>query len=81
MVKVKNQWVRMGTLQARVLELLYQADLNNEPWQNGKRLLQQAGSESYTLANLFKRKPEWRSLVESNGLGEYRLRLNDLKGD
>lgn len=73
-VMVNGQKVRMGVLQARVLELLYQADLNDEPWQNGKRLLQQAGSESYTLANLFKRKPEWRELVESNGLGEYRIR-------
>lgn len=64
---------QFGTVQANALRLLYDAASCDEPWVNGKQLLQQAGSQSYTLSNLFKRKPVWRELIRSDGRGYYRL--------
>ncbi|GHC13881.1 hypothetical protein [Cerasicoccus arenae] len=63
-----------GEMQTRILSLLHQAALRGEPWQNGKRLLQEAGSESFTLSNIFKHKPIWREIIESDKRGSYRLK-------
>lgn len=65
---------RFGTLQARVLRLLADSAEKGDPWQSGKSLLREAGSQSYSLSNLFKRHPAWRELIESDRRGYYRLR-------
>lgn len=62
-----------GDMQAAILKLLHKAALDGEPWQNGKHLLRQVGSESFTLANVFQGKPAWRKIIESNKRGSYRL--------
>lgn len=64
---------RFGETQARVLRLLADAAGRGEPWQSGKHLLHLAGSQSFSLSNLFKRHPIWRELVISNQRGLYRL--------
>lgn len=62
-----------GDIQADVLRQLYEASLNDAPWQNGKQLLAKAGSQSFTLSNIFKRNPLWRHLIVSDERGSYRL--------
>jgi len=61
--------------QARVLQFLHDAALGGAPWQSGKAVLAAVGSHSLKLGDLFKRRPEWRNLVEGNGRGLYRLAL------
>ncbi|MBB5354041.1 hypothetical protein HNR46_004313 [Haloferula luteola] len=55
------------------MRLLFQAAKDGKPWLNGKQLLHDGGSQSYTLSNLFKRKPVWRKLIHSDGRGYYRM--------
>lgn len=62
-----------GTIQATVLQQLYEAAQSGEPWQSGKKLLERAGSVSFTMQNVFKSNPHWRKLIDSDGRGEYRL--------
>jgi hypothetical protein len=70
---------QFGLVQAAALRLLHDAARSGEPWLNGKQLLREAGSQSYTLSNLFKRKPVWRELIRSDGRGFYRLRESFLR--
>jgi hypothetical protein len=72
-VRVKDRDYRFGETQARVLRLLSDAARKGEPWQSGKYLLRLAGSQSFSLSNLFKRHAVWRELVISNKRGFYRL--------
>ena len=62
-----------GDIQSSVLRLLHEAALSDEPWCSGKRLLINAGARSFTLSNLFKRKPVWREIILSDGRGRYRM--------
>ena len=62
-----------GNIQASVLQQLYDAAQSGEPWQSGKKLLERAGSVSFTMQNVFKSNPHWRKLIDSDGRGEYRL--------
>lgn len=64
---------RFGPVQARICQLLYEAARRGEPWQNGKQILHEAGSQSFHLANVFKRHPAWPFLIESDRRGYYRL--------
>jgi hypothetical protein len=72
-VRVDERDYRFGETQARVLRLLSDAARKGEPWQSGKHLLRLAGSQSFSLSNLFKRHVVWRELVISNKRGFYRL--------
>ena len=71
-VRINGTEYRFGDIQAKILRLLYNAGASGNPWQNGKQILQEAGSESYTLANVFKRNPAWKRLIVSDGRGRYR---------
>ena len=62
-----------GSMQAAILSILHEAALEGEPWVNGKQILHQVGSHSFTLANVFQGKPIWKEFVESDGRGYYRL--------
>ncbi|MBK1883770.1 hypothetical protein JIN85_15230 [Luteolibacter pohnpeiensis] len=73
-IHLEGKQYHFGSMQAKALEILYQAGKDNHPWCNGKQLLAEVGSQSYTLSNLFKRKPIWRKLIQSNKRGFYRLR-------
>jgi hypothetical protein len=65
----------LGPLHAKVVELLYQAALAGDPWQNGKRILAQAGSTQSKMVDAFKSRQDWKLLIDSDGRGAYRLRL------
>ena len=69
---------QFGEIQARILKLLYDAQNQGEPWQSGKVILKNAGSQSFTLSNIFKHKPVWKKIIISDKRGRYRL-LPDLK--
>ena len=66
---------RFTPTQAKVLRFLHEAALRGSPWQSGKAVLAAVGSQSLKLGDLFKRRPEWRDLVEADGCGLYRLAL------
>lgn len=72
-VVFNGQKHNFGDIQADIIRQLYEAALDGKPWQNGKQLLAKAGSQSFTLSNIFKRNPLWRHLIISDGRGSYRL--------
>ena len=72
-VQLDGHSYRFGHIQSQVLQLLYVAAKNGQPWQSGKQLLVQAGSQDFSLSNLFKRKPVWRRIVISDGRGCYKM--------
>lgn len=65
---------RLGPIQTQVVRTLHGAAQKGQPWQSGKAILAAAGSRSLKMADVFKSKPNWRALIESNGRGDYRLR-------
>lgn len=77
-IKIDGRPHRFGPVQAALIGLLWEAAERGEPWQNGKRLLRDAGSQDFSISNLFKRKPIWKKLIESDRSGDYRLRENVL---
>ena len=62
-----------GEMQARIILRLAEAAQQGKPWQSGKALLHDAGSQSYSLSNVFKRHPVWKELIQSDRRGFYRL--------
>jgi hypothetical protein len=72
-VRVANEWHSFGPKQAAVLRLLNAASEGDNPWLDGKRLLEEANAATMRLIDLFKRKPAWRHLVLGDGKGRYRL--------
>lgn len=77
-VVVDGESHTFGTIQASVLHQLYLASKQGKGWLVGKRLLHDVGSESFSLSNVFKHKPIWKRLIESDGRGRYRLRRETL---
>jgi hypothetical protein len=65
----------LGPIQARVVEILYDAATTEFPWLHGQRVLAEAGSKSTRLSDLFKKQPEWRKLIQSDKRGKYRLNI------
>ena len=72
-VRVDGEWLSFGPKQAAVLRLLRAAGETDNPWCDGKRLLDEADAATMRLIDLFKRKPGWRRLVVGDGKGRYRL--------
>lgn len=64
---------RLGPIQAQVVRALHEAARRGEAWQSGKAILSAAGSKSLKMSDVFKSQKQWRSLIESNGRGNYRL--------
>ena len=77
-VIIDDKTYTLGAVQAKICHLLHEAALAGTPWQNGKQLLHKAGSQSLTLGNVFKRHPAKHHLIESDGRGYYRLRLETI---
>jgi len=75
-IEVDGEMHRFGAMQGAVLRHLYEAALDGQEWQSGKQVLHQVGSESFNLSNLFKHKPVWRRLIESDHTGRYRVAEN-----
>ena len=80
-VLVDGESYTFGVIQASILHQLYQASVRGKGWLVGKRVLHDVGSESFSLSNVFKHKPVWRRLIESDGRGRYRLRRDALGGE
>ena len=70
----QDKVIRFGIIQANILKQLHQASMTNSPWIHGKILLDKAGSQTVQLKSLFRNKPDWREVIESDGRGYYRLR-------
>jgi len=77
-VRVANEWHDFGPKQASVLRLLKAASDSENPWLDGKRLLDEADAATMRLIDLFKRKGIWRQLVIADGKGRYRLNIEFL---
>jgi hypothetical protein len=77
----KHVWLNgiqftLGPLQAKIVKLLHQAALTDDPWRTGKEILSQAGSTQSKLVDVFKSRKDWQLLIESDGRGMYRLRID-----
>lgn len=77
-VRVANEWHDFGPKQAAVLRLLKAASDTENPWLDGKRLLEEADAATMRLIDLFKRKAIWRQLVIADGKGRYQLNIEFL---
>ena len=75
-VRVASEWHSFGPKQAAVLRLLKAASDSDNPWLDGKRLLEEADAATMRLIDLFKRKPVWRQMIEADGKGRYRLNVD-----
>lgn len=72
-VRCGGHQFRLGPIQAQVVRALHEAARRGEAWQSGKAILSAAGSKSLKMSDVFKSQKQWRSLIESNGRGNYRL--------
>jgi hypothetical protein len=75
-VRVAREWHSFGPKQAAVLRLLKTASDSDNPWLDGKRLLDEADAATMRLIDLFKRKPAWRQMILADGKGRYRLNID-----
>ena len=75
-VRSRGFCFQLGAIQADVVQALHAAAQAGQPWENGKNLLTAAGSRSLKMVDVFKSKPEWRELIQSDGRGNYRLRFD-----
>ena len=75
-VRYRGLCFQLGAIQADVVRVLHVAAQAGQPWQNGKQLLSAAGSRSLKMVDVFKSKPEWRELIQSDRRGNYRLRVD-----
>lgn len=74
-VVVGGRAFRFRGVQAAIVRQLHDSAGEGKPWVAGKQLLRDAGSHSTRLIDVFKRHPDWRDLIQSDGCGAYRLRL------
>ncbi len=64
-----------GGLQAEVVRYLHSVAADPNPWRPGKVILEEIGSQSTKISELFKHQKGWRTLIESDGRGKYRLKI------
>jgi hypothetical protein len=76
-VVLNGQIFRLGLLQASIVRQLHEASQTDNPWRHGKELLANSSAQTVRLVDLFKTKPNWRTLIASDGRGYYRLNLPD----
>lgn len=74
-VVLAGEVFRLGLLQAAVVRQLHEASRGSSPWVSAKDLLTRAGAQTLRMVDLFKAKPNWRTLIASDGTGRYRLNL------
>jgi hypothetical protein len=74
-VVLRGRAFRFRGIQAAVVQRLHEHAEEGRPWVSGKQLLREAGSQSLRLVDVFKRHRDWRDLIESDGCGAYRLKL------
>lgn len=74
-VKLNDLEFHFGDIQARIIQLLYDASTSHTPWVHSKTLIFESGSTAIRLRDLFKNKKNWSKLVISNSRGYYRLNV------
>jgi len=72
-VLLAGTWHKFGKKQAAVLRSLKAAGDRGERWCDGQKILNEVDSSSMRLVDLFKYKPVWRQLIETDGNGGFRL--------
>lgn len=65
----------LGVVQSRAIRILHQAAGEEIPWRSGKTILGEAGATSLRMADVFKSQPDWKTFIESDERGNYRLLL------
>lgn len=65
----------LSELHAKVVTVLHQAALAGEPWQHGQSVLEKAGSRQLKMVDVFKSRNDWRTFIDSDGKGMYRLKI------
>lgn len=76
-VVFSGELFRLGPLQAAVVRQLHEASQSGNPWRPGKELLSNSSASTMRIVDLFKVKKNWRTLIVSDGRGNYRLNLQD----
>ena len=76
-VVFSGELFRLGPLQAAVVRQLHEASSSDNPWRPGKELLSNSSASTMRIVDLFKVKKNWRTLIVSDGRGNYRLNLQD----
>jgi len=71
----RGQTWHLGPMQASVVRQLHEAWRSGQHWVSGKVVLSKAGASSMRMRDLFKAHPGWRTLLLSDGRGQYRLNL------
>lgn len=74
-VTLGDRTYTLGPIQAQVVRILYEAATTASPWRHGKLVLAEAGSSCTRIADLFKTQPDWRTLIQSDHRGKYRLNI------
>lgn len=69
---------KFGAASANVVRILHENVDKVGGWMHGKALMNEAGAVGTKVGDLFKRHedPSWEMLIEGDGRGHYRLRLN-----
>lgn len=73
MVQIAGETFSLGAYQAAVVRILHHAALRGSPWCNGVAILAEIECSTLRMSDLFKSKRGWRTLIESNSRGMYRL--------
>lgn len=74
-VKLNNREYHLGDIQARIVELLYDASQSHKPWVHSKTLLFDSGSNADRIRDAFRTQKHWEELIISNKRGYYRLNV------
>lgn len=69
----EGQTFTFTIMQAKFLEYLHAAHCAGQPWVNGKKVLEEIGSALMKPGDLFKRRANWRDIVDHDQKGNYRL--------
>ncbi len=70
---VDGKSYHFGPVQADITKQLHEASKSENPWVHGKTLLARSGSQAMRFQDVFKNKKGWRTIIESDGRGYYRL--------
>jgi hypothetical protein len=73
MVQIAGATFSLGVFQAAVVKILHHAALQGNPWCSGVAILAEIECSTLRMSDLFKSKRGWRTLIESNSRGMYRL--------
>jgi hypothetical protein len=65
-VVLNGEIFRLGALQAAVVRALHAASQTENPWRPGKELLTNCNAQTLRMVDLFKTKPNWRTLIASD---------------